>query len=826
MKKATEIRYNPFDNSLQIRITTNAENPEWEELADNSDLLQYTSADYKVLFSNIAEDVVKVVNEKQNSTYEGLIIYFYGPDSDYAILEKIVERENKNHPSKGELKCKHSGRYYSADDSIKIVKNAYRKISDEFIDYLPGHEKYVNDFESTGNLIVLFNEIISNEIPICVIGTYSTGKSAFINALIGEEILPSSVNPSTAKNVKVIRSQEGRYFIKISYKSEQAETESHFEYEVNDSKLILISSDGPEADSEHDLLKEITAAISDADQYPRKIEERSNGEIIHDILDVLNKIEKEGFLANVGWNLEISVPFTESVLTKTDSTIVFYDTPGSNNANLKRADHKLALKKLMAAQTNALPILMTVKENASSNDVSEAKNLLDEYNENFSSPNCLVILAKADTLVSDQLSQDVSPALKTWHGQSSVLYTTQIGALGIRKNDKENWIDKSYKEVFEQWHMKYIGRPEDYTLPKHNYVPCQGRDIIDAELFSSPELYATGIPSVECEILYYIDHYANYKKAVRGRNSLLKALANIHEELAVKQVELNKASINAKERKARTKEKLLSELDRIGLGSLDKMTDQLTAEYEYALNEYCEQLESILEQLSDGLEERKSLDMDIELNSRFRKHCQEELINKCYYGEKGIQKRIINIAEHNAARFINYLSKFVEKNASVISNDGMNSIKDYFAAEVKPPEFQEIESILDNFGELLGKAALVEYGILNITNNPDLARQRWLKNKRNYFEKCLRDGNGLMNKAGLFKRSAVKKPIEEYDRQLQAWAENYITQIRSRLESDNAYLSGMEDEIREINASIDDITSRLDNVADVEEKLKHMTDQI
>ena len=104
--------------------------------------------------------------------------------------------------------------------------------------------------------------------------------------------------------------------------------------------------------------------------------------------------------------------------------------------------------------------------------------------------------------------------------------------------------------------------------------------------------------------------------------------------------------------------------------------------------------------------------------------------------------------------------------------------------------------------------------------------EEFIDKLQNYFEKCLRDGNGLMNKAGLFKRSAVKKPIEEYDRQLQAWAENYITQIRSRLESDNAYLSGMEDEIREINASIDDITSRLDNVADVEEKLKHMTDQI
>ena len=40
-------------------------------------------------------------------------------------------------------------------------------------------------------------------IPICVFGNYSAGKSTFINALIGREVLPSGGDPVTAKIYKI-----------------------------------------------------------------------------------------------------------------------------------------------------------------------------------------------------------------------------------------------------------------------------------------------------------------------------------------------------------------------------------------------------------------------------------------------------------------------------------------------------------------------------------------------------------------------------------------------------------------------------------------------
>ena len=162
MKKATKIVYNPYDNTVQIKIASDSEEPVWHDLADNSELLQYTNPEMKVLFSNIAADVVEVINEKQNSSEDGLEIMFYGPVSDYRILSELVNEANIKRPDKGELTCRHIASYYSADESVQIVKEAYRRISSEFVEYLPGNEKFDSDDDSIGNRIVVFNEIISN----------------------------------------------------------------------------------------------------------------------------------------------------------------------------------------------------------------------------------------------------------------------------------------------------------------------------------------------------------------------------------------------------------------------------------------------------------------------------------------------------------------------------------------------------------------------------------------------------------------------------------------------------------------------------------------
>ena len=52
-----------------------------------------------------------------------------------------------------------------------------------------------------------WDDVSKTDIPICVIGNYSSGKSTFINALIGYELLPTSDEPMTAKIFEIRRSK-------------------------------------------------------------------------------------------------------------------------------------------------------------------------------------------------------------------------------------------------------------------------------------------------------------------------------------------------------------------------------------------------------------------------------------------------------------------------------------------------------------------------------------------------------------------------------------------------------------------------------------------
>ena len=71
---------------------------------------------------------------------------------------------------------------------------------------------------------------------------YSTGKSAFINSLIGEEVLPSAVNPTTARNYKIVESERngsikfyiGSEKITIYYEEDKYKIEGNIDTELRD----------------------------------------------------------------------------------------------------------------------------------------------------------------------------------------------------------------------------------------------------------------------------------------------------------------------------------------------------------------------------------------------------------------------------------------------------------------------------------------------------------------------------------------------------------------------------------------------------------------
>lgn len=98
------------------------------------------------------------------------------------------------------------------------------------------------------------SQALDDVIPLCVFGNYSAGKSTFINALIGVELLPSGGDPVTAK-IYEIRNSEFLDQAKISFEFHGERTEisiegKEFRVLKGDSETDIVKSIKEEIDNE------------------------------------------------------------------------------------------------------------------------------------------------------------------------------------------------------------------------------------------------------------------------------------------------------------------------------------------------------------------------------------------------------------------------------------------------------------------------------------------------------------------------------------------------------------------------------------------------
>lgn len=806
MKKATRITYDPYANSLHFRVHR-SDDDTWVGLSEGSDLLKYENQ--LVLFSNCVKDIVNTINDKQNSSSEGLEIQFLGPEDDYELLEREVKDVYDQRGGTGPLSCKHIGSYRNANKVLKTIRSDYKAIAKEFAPFLPGEKRYEGEWRKIGDGIVKFDETVSDAIPVCVIGNYSVGKSALINSLIGEDVLPSKVNPSTAKNVEVVRSDE----FKVTLFFPDEDSEPHpYRFGLDDGQLKPCTDDP----FHHEMAERLNGIIAS--------DEADEVAVIRHLLDALNEgyhHESEAeFLSSFGCNVIVELPFKKSLLDKADNKIVFYDTPGNDNAEVDQQEHRHALEDLLGTQTNALPILVTERSRTSGKSTGEVMHILDEYKENFSSPSCLIVLAKCDKHTRSELQEALSPELRNWHGKSIILFTTPIGALGERKGNDSPWLDESYEDIYEEWRDKQMG-PKRVCLPDYNCYPCGRRGTKD-ETNASDALYDTGIPSLEYEILYYIEKHSKYKKCVRGRKDLLDALAVVRQELDDQKAKAAEAREKAQKRKAKKRAALLTELDEIHISPIKGLDENLASQFQKQLDEYCVKLPETMGSIYDQLNPDDPLAMDDELNEQIRRHCQKHLIDGVYLADNGAKKKIIKIMEACAEDYAENLQEYVSKNESHFSAYGKEQLRRYLGKDLEPPAFNEVKSILDSIGELFEKTSLAAHAFLRLLNNPDAAKNQWVSAKAGFFEGRLRGKADIFGQEhpGLFLETVFTRPLEEYFEQLTAWTNVYRNHIKKQLDSDNALLSDMEAQIEELDRTVSDLEGRLSAIADVEMELK------
>ena len=187
---------NPYNREIQY-FSFNEFTNEWESIKNSSPNSRLREDETgKTFLPFKIKEVIDIVIEEYYTGSDRVEIVFEGTQDEFAEVESVCNEEEV------------------ADKVIlsktpTMLENArfiFKETKDIFETVHPIIKKIVK--EDAGIMMDLnkVSDALNDIIPICVFGNYSSGKSTFINALIGYEVLPSGGDPVTAKIFKITRS--------------------------------------------------------------------------------------------------------------------------------------------------------------------------------------------------------------------------------------------------------------------------------------------------------------------------------------------------------------------------------------------------------------------------------------------------------------------------------------------------------------------------------------------------------------------------------------------------------------------------------------------
>lgn len=774
--KRFEITYNPYSNEIHFRQALGkegSEDYEWTEIESDSSFLKFQKQ--RCIFESCAEEILDCINKYINTSGE-LIIDFNGTDEDFGVLQLTVKKD-KDPKSKG-ITCEINERYPSASDVLNKIRDSYDQIKSEFDDYIDNDRLNEEDERRIiGNAVSKFQETVRAEIPVCVIGNYSVGKSALVNALIGLEILPSHANSTTAKNVLV---KNDNSFC-LCFDCENVKYKVTIQKNGND-----IECSGKVDD---ELISELFNGTEKLD---------SEEKILHQIIENLNtEASLESRIAKIDSKVSISVPFRKSELDTEKYEFVFIDTPGSNNGDEAQKIHRENLEELMSEQTNALPIFVMSRNSIDSNDANDLRTLLESKEAGFALQNCIIAISMSDQLVEQQLSEEMPDKVKQWLSHPTIMYVSPIAAIGEKKADKRKWIDKAYKQIYE----KKMGDITEVNPPNYNETPC-GRKMNTARIKAiSPMLYASGLPSLETEINYFAYRFAEYKKCTNGRTYLLTALQKADEKLLEAKEKLeNDKQEKIKEQDA-VRASIKKKIEDVKLPTVNSVIAPVSKDFTKALEDYCKDVEPVARAIWNRCKNDKDAFNIFE--KQMAKHCQENLYDKQI---KQIKRKIESKFIELTATYMSNVKKCVTDEYGKFSKQAKKELDEVFHKNESGPKLKDVS---------VGVFERIGYFIL--AKLPfEKAQDRFI---RNYSKKFVEKLKGTDKTYGIFVQQCIAQPAKKYSEQIVAWSNDYKASIGKTLNQDNAILSALDEKIKTMEDMILDMEKRLKNLSGVRNTL-------
>ncbi len=461
-------------------------------------------------FPFIAEKVVGYSFSEYKDENESLTLVFEGTSDEYADLQMICSSDRyKDH-----IWLIRSEQYLeNARDILPDIIAVFNKIS-------PIISLSVSDKNLVEKELKKFLDASSDHVPICVLGNYSSGKSTFINALIGSEILPSGDLPLTAKIYKISNSrQPDRAF--IAFESDGENIRIRFDAET--CKL-----DAGNFNSEF---------IDDLRYELKGMEGKDLTSRLNRTISIINNCANENEIDPLSDLIEIEMPFKGTVWNESQRDFVIFDTPGSNSASNEK--HFRVLKGALEDMSNGLPIYVTELNSLDSTDNERLYTELKSIKE-LDSRFTMIVVNKADIA---QLPKDgytkmeerklLEYAVPKNLYSDGIYYVSSIMGLGAKSNGE--FVEDYYAEIYEDNKKKYSDKEYRFYKRLYRYnitgEQLKRKAIEDAEKCPNLILANSGLFSVENGIKAFANKYSAYNKCQQSGLFLGKVIAVTNGEI-------------------------------------------------------------------------------------------------------------------------------------------------------------------------------------------------------------------------------------------------------------------------------------------------------
>ena len=512
MNNQVKIIYNPYQKTIRYRYRS-APNQAWGDLYRGSELfseLKYQQGSLQ----NYAEEIIDYILKDCCTDGRGVDLFFSGTDADWEDLKEIVRRMDVKQQI---CCCDGGGRMISSEAALEKIDEIFKGLAEDFAD----------DPEIKADLDKYLAASRSG-VVLVVAGAYSTGKSSFINALIGEELLPTASKPTTAKIFKVTSLPQGTW----------SDTVIRFQY-GGQSVQICFNQDGYYLEGsaflpDLELKRRLDAALRDVRPSPA---------YVCRLISVLNEFnsQKNGTADHLisDW-IEIDTPFVGSTLPLDRYQFTICDTPGPNAA--ERKEHKEAMEKALEGQTNGLPLLLTEPDNMSDTIVKELWKQLSGI-EALDTSNTMIVVNKADEKIRKVLVDNLEEK-PSFSSQNNVFFLSSIVGLGAKKPDMEQCVDENISYIFEEKKLNFTSNEKTRLfpidkLPDYRLQPiCEaGEKANEGEDMQQRLLHNSGLWAVENEISRFAEKYAAYNKSQQAQTYLSSAVRTLKDRAERKKAE-------------------------------------------------------------------------------------------------------------------------------------------------------------------------------------------------------------------------------------------------------------------------------------------------